>query len=134
LPYLFGNLVGLVLAAVGFLRHYKISWKDWAFSAFPSNALLRFSLPLASTDFFMSFAYRFDILLLGRYSGIREVEIYSVIVMISNTLRSLRQSFDGIILSVFSSSSATEGVDAGQARGKAWPQFEGAAHPRKFGS
>jgi O-antigen/teichoic acid export membrane protein len=116
LPYLFGNLAGLVLAAVGFLRNYRISWKDWAFSAFPSNSLLRFSLPLASTDFFMSFAYRFDILLLGRYSGIREVEIYSVIVMISNTLRSLRQSFDGIMLSVFSSASATGEVDASQRR------------------
>lgn len=108
LPYLFGNLLGLTLAFLGFLRHYRVSFKDWAFSAFPSMALLRFSLPLASTDFFMSFAYRFDILLLGRYSGIRDVEIYSVIVMISNTLRSLRQSFDGIMLSVFSEGAARE--------------------------
>ena len=108
LPYLFGNLLGMVLAFSGFLRHYRVSFKDWAFSAFPSMTLLRFSLPLASTDFFMSFAYRFDILLLGRYSGIKEVEIYSVIVMISNTLRSLRQSFDGIMLSVFSEGTARE--------------------------
>ncbi|MBW8886901.1 MAG: polysaccharide biosynthesis C-terminal domain-containing protein [Fibrobacteres bacterium] len=114
LPYLGGNLAGLALAMVGFLRNYQVNWKDWAFSAFPSRSLLRFSLPLASTDFFMSFAYRFDILLLGRYSGIREVEIYSVIVMISNTLRSLRQSFDGIMLSVFST--GAEGVDAGRRR------------------
>lgn len=106
LPYLFGNLVGLLVAIFGFLRYYRISWKDWAFSAWPSKALLRFSLPLASTDFFMSFAYRFDMLLLGRYSGIKEVEIYSVIMMVSNTLKSLRQSFDGIMLSVFSAASA----------------------------
>jgi O-antigen/teichoic acid export membrane protein len=106
LPYLFGNLLGLTLAFFGFLRHYRVSLKDWAFSAFPSMALLRFSLPLASTDFFMSFAYRFDILLLGRYSGIKEVEIYSVIMMVSNTLKSLRQSFDGIMLSVFSAAAA----------------------------
>ena len=115
LPYLLGNLAGLVLAIVGFLRNYRISWRDWALSAFPSRALLKFSLPLASTDFFMSFAYRFDILLLGRFSGIREVEIYSIIVMISNTLRSLRQSFDGIMLSVFSSASAA-GLDAERRR------------------
>ncbi|MDB5049003.1 MAG: hypothetical protein JWO30_2074 [Fibrobacteres bacterium] len=106
LPYLFGNLLGLALSVYGFLKFYRVSWKDWALSAFPSRALLRFSLPLASTDFFMSFAYRFDILLLGRYSGIKEVEIYSVIVMVANTLRSLRQSFDGIMLSVFSAESS----------------------------
>jgi O-antigen/teichoic acid export membrane protein len=115
LPYLFGNLLGLALAVYGFLKYYNVTWKDWSFSAYPSMALLRFSLPLASTDFFMSFAYRFDILLLGRYSGIREVEIYSVIVMISNTLRSLRQSFDGIMLSVFSADAA-HGIDAGRRR------------------
>lgn len=115
LPYLFGNLAGLLLAMAAFLRIYRISWGDWAFSAFPSGALLKFSLPLASTDFFMSFAYRFDILLLGRYSGIHAVEIYSIIVMISNTLRSLRQSFDGIMLSVFSSGSR-EALDAGRLR------------------
>jgi O-antigen/teichoic acid export membrane protein len=102
LPYLVGNLLGLILAARGFARFFGASWKQWAFSASASRALLRFSLPLASTDFFMSFAYRIDFLLLGSYSGIREVEIYSVIVMISNTLRSLRQSMDGIMLSVFS--------------------------------
>jgi O-antigen/teichoic acid export membrane protein len=108
LPYLFGNLLGLILSAYGFLKYYDVSWKDWALSAFPSKALLRFSLPLASTDFFMSFAYRFDMLLLGRYSGIKEVEIYAVIVMVSNTLRSLRQSFDGIMLSVFSAGGTKE--------------------------
>lgn len=115
LPYLFGNLLGLVLAVYGFLRYYRVSWKDWAFSAFPSKELLRFSLPLASTDFFMSFAYRIDMLLLGRYSGIKEVEIYSVIVMIGNTLRGLRQSFDGIMLSVFSAGSSRE-IGAPQVR------------------
>ncbi len=114
--YLFGNLAGLLLAVYGFLKYYRVTWKDWVFSASPSMALLRFSLPLASTDFFMSFAYRFDILLLGRYSGIREVEIYSVVVMIANTLRSLRQSFDGIMLSVFSAASAHGEISSAQKR------------------
>ncbi|GEM_PF-6740257 len=114
LPYLFGNLVGLVLAGIGFLRNYEIDWKDWALAAFPSRALLRFSLPLASTDFFMSFAYRLDLILLGRFSGIHEVEIYSLIVMLSNTLKSLRQSFDGIMLAVFST--GADGVDADRQR------------------
>lgn len=102
LPYLFGNLVGLTLAAATFFRVFGIPLRRWSLMPGASRDLLRFSLPIASTDFFMSFAYRFDLLLLGRYSGIREVEIYSVVTMISNTLRSFRQSFDGIMLSVFS--------------------------------
>jgi O-antigen/teichoic acid export membrane protein len=64
--------------------------------------MVRFSLPLASTDFAMSLAYRMDVLLLGRFVGLHAVEVYSVIVMIANTLKSVRQSFDGIMLSVFS--------------------------------
>jgi stage V sporulation protein B len=106
LPYLLGNLLGLALAAYMFVKIYGASWKDWALSASASKPLLKFSLPLASTDFFMSFAYRVDFLLLARYGGIHEVEIYSIIVMISNTLRSLRQSMDGVMLSVFSGEAA----------------------------
>ncbi len=102
LPYLLGNLAGLALAAFFFFRLYARRPR-WSLAPGASRNLFRFSLPLASTDFFMSFAYRIDLLLLGRYSGIQAVEIYAVINMISNTLRSLRQSFDGIMLSVFSS-------------------------------
>lgn len=102
LPYLLGNLAGLATAAFFFFRVYSLR-PTWSLAAGASRNLFRFSLPLASTDFFMSFAYRVDLLLLGRYSGIQAVEIYSVINMLSNTLRSLRQSFDGIMLSVFSS-------------------------------
>lgn len=106
LPYFLGNLAGLVLAAGFFLKAYSGGRSRWSLAPGASRELLRFSLPLASTDFFMSFAYRVDLLLLGRYSGIKEVEIYSVIMMIANTLRSLRQSFDGIMLSVFSAEAA----------------------------
>lgn len=106
LPYLLGNLAGLALAAAFFFRIYRVRAAAWSPLPGVSRDLLRFSLPIASTDVFMSFAYRVDLLLLGRYSGIQAVEVYAVITMISNTLRSFRQSFDGIILSVFSSEGA----------------------------
>lgn len=102
LPYLLGSLGGFILAASFFFRIYPVKLRDWALGAWIPRDLIRFSLPLATTDFLMSFAYRIDILLLGRYAGLAAVEVYAVIVMIANSLRSIRQSFDGILLSVFS--------------------------------
>jgi O-antigen/teichoic acid export membrane protein len=101
-PYLFGSVLGFGLSLFYFLRAFPSSRKNWSGSAKVPADMLRFSLPLASTDFAMSLAYRVDILLLGRFVGLQAVEVYSVIVMIANTLKSVRQSFDGIMLSVFS--------------------------------
>ncbi|HLP43634.1 MAG TPA: lipopolysaccharide biosynthesis protein [Fibrobacteria bacterium] len=122
LPYFLGNLIGLVTAATWYRKLYSgrrvesaARGPRWPLSAAAGRDLLRFSLPIASTDVFMSFAYRVDLLLLGRYSGIQAVEIYAVITMISNTLRSFRQSFDGIVLSLFSSE-GRESVSESQRR------------------
>jgi O-antigen/teichoic acid export membrane protein len=103
-PYLAGSLAGFLLGAFFFARAYSLKPGQWARSARVPGDLLRYSLPLGSTDFFMAFAYRVDVILLGRFSGLGAVEVYSVIMMIANTLRAIRQSFDGILLSVFSRS------------------------------
>lgn len=106
-PYLAGSAVGFILGAVWFARAYDLKPGQWALSARVPRDLLRYSLPLGSTDFFMAFAYRVDVILLGRFIGLGAVEVYAVVMMIANTLRSIRQSFDGIMLSVFSGSRAT---------------------------
>jgi O-antigen/teichoic acid export membrane protein len=43
-------------------------------------------------------------MLVGSLAGIRAVEVYNVVVMIGNSLNSIRESFDGILLSAFSRS------------------------------
>jgi O-antigen/teichoic acid export membrane protein len=101
-PYLAGSLVGFLLGAFWFARAYNLRPGQWALSALVPRDLLRYSVPLGSTDFFMAFAYRVDVVLLGRYIGLGAVEVYTVIMMIANTLRSIRQSFDSVMLSVFS--------------------------------
>jgi O-antigen/teichoic acid export membrane protein len=103
-PYLVGSIFGFTLAAVFFARAYSLQWRQWAFSAAVPRDMFRFSLPIASTDVLMSFAYRVDVILLGRFVGLGAVEVYSVIMMISKTLNAIRQSFDSILLSVFSRS------------------------------
>jgi O-antigen/teichoic acid export membrane protein len=101
-PYLAGSLVGFFLSVWFFFRAYPLKRRNWAWRVWVPKDMIRFSLPLASTDVFLSFAYRADILLLGRYGGLAAVEVYAVIIMIANSLRALRQSFDSILLSVFS--------------------------------
>jgi len=101
-PYLAGSVFGFALSGLFFARAYRLRWRQWALSASVPRDLFRFSLPLASTDVLMSIAYRVDVILLGRFAGLGAVEVYSVIMMISRTLNSIRQSFDSILLSVFS--------------------------------
>lgn len=106
-PYLFGNLLGFAIALWYFRRAFPRAGENWGASAKVPKDMVKFSAPLASTDFAMSLAYRVDILLLARFVGLEAVEVYSVIVMIANTLKSVRQSFDGIMLSVFSKAKST---------------------------
>src|SRR5690606_12725438 len=103
-PYLAGSAVGFGLGAFWFARAYSLRPGQWSWSAKVPRDLLRYSLPLGSTDFFMAFAYRVDVIVLARFAGLAAVEVYTVVVMIANTLRAIRQSFDGILLSVFSRS------------------------------
>lgn len=108
--YLAGSLGGFLLAGWGFVRLYRGSLGAWTASALIPREILRFSLPISTTGIVMSLATRMDILLLARFSGTAGVEIYSVITMISNTLRSLRQSMDNVMLSVFSAPARDGGV------------------------
>lgn len=99
--YLAGNLAGFAAALIGFTRLYRGHLGSWSFVPALSRDLLRFSLPIASSGLILAFAVRMDILLLARYAGTQAIEVYSVVMMISNTLRAIRQSMDGVMLAVF---------------------------------
>ncbi|MFC1585532.1 hypothetical protein ACFL5V_08310 [Fibrobacterota bacterium] len=101
---LLGCFAGLLVSAGIFFHYYRPSIKDWSFHPLPGMRLLKFSLPLASTEFFMSFAVRVDLLLLAQYAGVKTLEVYSIVVIVANSLRSIRQSFENILLAIFSKS------------------------------
>ncbi len=105
--FFLGNLLGSCVATGMFIYYYKPQWNQWSFSIFPPKKLLLYCLPLASTESFMAFTTRLDLLLLAQYTNISTVETYSVIVILANLLRSIRQSFDNILLSIFSEHKAT---------------------------
>ena len=45
---------------------------------------------------------RFDLVLLGRISGIQAVEVYNLVMTLGKSLQAIRQSFEGLLLSAFS--------------------------------
>jgi len=107
LPWFFlaGHVLAFLVTFAGFLKHHPGSWKHISLVPVPPLKLLRFSLPLATTEAAMTLANRIDIILLTAFFGLTEVEVYSTAVMIANSLRTLRQSFDGILLSLLSKKS-----------------------------
>lgn len=72
----------------------------------PTRELLAYGLPLTGSDLLRGLTLRIDLMLLGSLSGIRSVEIYNVVSMVGNSLGAIRESFDGLLLSAFSSSGA----------------------------
>ncbi len=110
LPFclLLGNTVGAALAVFGFLRTHRPTWSDVSFGAPPALAMIRYSLPLAGANLFSAMAVRVDIFMLAGLSGVHGLEVYSVVSMVGKALTSIRQSFENIILSAFSSSGKGE--------------------------
>lgn len=101
-----GNTVGAMLAVWGFLRTHRPSWKDISLFAPPPWKMLRYSFPLASANIISAVAVRVDIFMLAGFAGVKSVEVYVVVSMIGKSLLSIRQSFENILLSTFSSSKA----------------------------
>ncbi len=105
LPFclLIGNGAGALVAIIGFLRVHRPSWKDISLLPIPPMKLIRYSFPLASANIFSALAARVDIFMLAGMAGLQSVEIYTVVSMIGRSLTSIRQSFENILLSTFSS-------------------------------
>ena len=100
--FLIGNLANALLAATSFSRLYAVSWREWIGPVLPSRTLLRYSLPFLWSELLNGLIMRLDLMLVGEFAGIRAVEIYNVIIMLSRTLQGIRQSFESLLLSAFS--------------------------------
>lgn len=98
-----GNTVGAFVAVFGFFQVHRPKWSDLSFYPMPPWKLVRYSFPLASANIFAAVAVRIDIFMLAGMAGLQSVEIYSVVCMIGRSLTSIRQSFENILLSSFSS-------------------------------
>lgn len=104
LCFFLGHTAGATVAMTGFFRAHRPKWKHISLIPTPPWAMLRYSAPLAVASIFSSLATRVDIFMLAGLAGVKGVEIYAVVTMVGKSLISIRQSFENILLSAFSSS------------------------------
>ncbi|HOX53059.1 MAG TPA: polysaccharide biosynthesis C-terminal domain-containing protein, partial [Fibrobacteria bacterium] len=97
-----GNLANALVAFVVFAGIHFRNGRRLPLPGIPSADLRRFSAPLAGSDLMAGLAGRVDFMMIAALADIRAVEIYNVVMMIGKSLSSIRQSFDGILLSDFS--------------------------------
>lgn len=101
--YLAGSILASIVSTGAFAWTYRARMSSWSALPWPGWKLLRYSVPVSVTDIMQSIALRTDNALLYQFGGTREVEIYSVAVMIAKAIQAIRESYDGPTLSVFSS-------------------------------
>lgn len=104
LPFWFflGNMANAVVAIYVFARIHRRSFSPVSRPGVLHRDLWRFSLPIMGSDLMAGLIGRVDLMMLGALADIRAVEIYNVIMMIGKSLISIRQSFEGLLLSAFS--------------------------------
>ncbi len=104
LPFWFflGNLANAAVAFFVFAKIHLPAASKPPLPTIPPRALWGFSLPIMGSDLLAGLVGRVDLMLLGALADIRAVEIYNVVMMIGKSLISIRQSFEGILLSAFS--------------------------------
>ena len=99
--FLFGNTANALVATWAFLdRHSEEDLPR--LPGRPSSQLLSYGMPILGSDLLSGIVARFDLVLLGRISGIRAVEVYNLVMTLGKTLQAIRQSFEGLLLSSFS--------------------------------
>lgn len=102
MAYLVGSLLSMVVAFAGVFYYVPGIWRSFTWHPTPPRSMLRFSLIISSSEIAMAMAARLDIYLLTTHFGLKAVEVYTTLVMIVNALRTIRQSFDNIMLGLFS--------------------------------
>lgn len=100
--YLGASVLAAVVGLGSFAWIFRRSLSSWSMAPWPGRALLAYSLPVSVTDILQSVALRTDNALLFQFGGTREVEIYSVSIMVAKAIQAIRESYDGSALSLFS--------------------------------
>jgi len=106
LCFFLGHLAGASVAMTGFFRAHRPRWRHVSLVPAPPWTMVRYSAPLAIANIFSALAVRVDIFMLAGLAGVKGVEVYAVVTMVGKSLISIRQSFENILLSAFSSSGA----------------------------
>jgi O-antigen/teichoic acid export membrane protein len=99
--FLFGNAANAIVAVWAFLDRHRGEGLP-RLPGRPSRQLLSYGMPILGSDMLSGMVARFDLVLLGRISGIQAVEVYNLVMTLGKSLQAIRQSFEGLLLSAFS--------------------------------
>ncbi len=97
---LLGNLVGMA-AFIPFIRKY-FPREKWFLGVNVPPPLLRYSLPLAFSEVVTPLLGRVDLWMILFLLGPEKVAVYAVMVTIANGLRTVRQTFDPLLIPIIS--------------------------------
>lgn len=97
IAYVASYVFGLTATVYFFRRAFRAS-------RFPRQAwplppeMLKYSLPMWLSEMVNSFAMRLDVYLIAALTDATTVGIYAAVTQVGNTLRSIRQSFDSLVV------------------------------------
>lgn len=101
IAYLAANTAGMVFAYL-FFRHAFRQSREWGAAWPPPQPVVKYALPMWATELINSFAMRMDVYLLASLADASVLGVYAAVTQIGNTLRAIRQSFDPIVVALFS--------------------------------
>lgn len=97
--YLVANLVAALAAFALFLRLFP---ERDAGEPVPLAPMVRYSLPLWANEFANALLLRIDTLAVATFCDARAVGVYGIVLQFSNAIRSIRRSYDPIVLAISS--------------------------------
>jgi O-antigen/teichoic acid export membrane protein len=105
-----GMLLGNLVTFVCFLPvlRRKFPHEPWLRPARPAAALLRYSLPLAVSELTTNILMRVDLWMILLLLGPQKAAVYAVMVTITNGLRTVRQTFEPLMITIVSNFTGEE--------------------------
>lgn len=102
--YLVANIVASLAAFRLFLHLFP---KEEGAEAPDLGGLLRYSMPLWANEFTNSLLLRLDTLAIASFCDAKAVGVYGIVLQFSNAVRSIRRSYDPIVVAISSRISAS---------------------------
>lgn len=98
--FVIGHSAGLAVSAYAFRRIFAgtLLAREWR----PPAELRRYARPLWGSDMLYTFTMRLDTLVLAAFADPLSVGVYGVVTQFGNTVRSIRVSFDSMVVAMVS--------------------------------
>ena len=101
--FFWGSVITFILSFIAFFTTIPIQINDLTWKIIPCKKILKYSYPLALSQWISVFSTRIDIFMLAGISSLQQVEVYSIALTISKSLNSIVESLAKFLHYLFSS-------------------------------